>query len=90
MDDCTKTAYTTRSEADAAVRNIRRSAPRFAREERPLRSYRCDECGLWHTTSKRSVRPADGARVRRRSEAAMEILDEIREQYDGPIPRFKM
>ena len=48
--DCNKTIYNSREEAEEMIRFIQEE-----REVRDLRAYQCDNCGLWHLTSKSQV-----------------------------------
>ncbi len=46
---CGKGTYTSKANADRELRAIRR---RDRRVERPIRSYKCPDCGWWHLTSR--------------------------------------
>jgi hypothetical protein len=57
VDTCGKTAYPNRPEAERALRWIRRH--RNQREQVPVRSYRCPDCGEWHLTANHSWKDAE-------------------------------
>lgn len=46
---CSKRGYLSQREAIAALRWIKRHSR--ASNRRPVRAYRCDDCGCWHLTS---------------------------------------
>lgn len=68
---CNKIAYTTKSTAKAAAkqlvfeRRLNSSRQRKQKDPKKLRPYRCPGCGLWHLT----VMNANSARTHRSSRA---------------------
>lgn len=79
---CRKVSYRGRGSARKAARGI------FAVKRRRVWPYRCDDCGYWHVTTKRSFLdpgytpppPSDGPRRRGRRLRPGESLEEVARQ----------
>lgn len=63
---CGKATFTSKSVADSELRRIRR---RDRREERPIRSYKCHDCGWWHLTSREPMIEQPATRRKRGKKA---------------------
>jgi hypothetical protein len=64
-DECPsgKIAYASPQDAWVAVNRIRRRSSKSltgdTNRRKPQRPHKCDDCGLWHTTSNPGKKPAD-------------------------------
>ena len=67
MKPCEKTAY---KDKDDAVRVMHRIQAKKDGKKKPIRTYKCEICGGWHTTSQ-----SNDIRIQREPRTKLKFID---------------